>query len=397
MASLRARHLKTCPLYPWTTFEDARGKNGTKCMCAPTYHIAFRVDGRLRWKSVGKNRKVAQRALDAHRGDEALGKTVGFQTIRFDVWADEWVAAFTGKENTRRVYKDTVTYAKRAFGSKQVHDLGEADIRRFLALIREANDREATDEKPARQVSDATLARHLRTLGVCLQAAVSADYAATNPVRKLHKTHRPRPQKTLPSYFTTDELTRLWPQLANRPVYLAFCKIAVSTGMRCGELSALRWSDVDLLHRELHVLRAWTPAGGETSTKSGESRTIDLTPQVHDVLENWYRESGGDDHELVFVRDAGGRVDCRYVVRHVLYEAMEAAGIPRIGERGRARTFHSFRHTFARLALEAGAEITWVQRQLGHSTITLTVDTYGSWARAAEKAQARKLSGVFPV
>jgi integrase len=68
-----------------------------------------------------------------------------------------------------------------------------------------------------------------------------------------------------------------------------------------------------------------------------------------------------------------------------------------MGERGRKRDFHSFRHSFARIALEGGAEIVWVQRQLGHSSITLTVDTYGSWARTAEKSQAEKLAGVFPL
>jgi integrase len=83
------------------------------------------------------------------------------------------------------------------------------------------------------------------------------------------------------------------------------------------------------------------------------------------------------------------------VTTAVLYRALKRAGIPRVGNRGRAQDFHSFRYTFATIALEGGTEITWVQKQLGHSAITLTVDTYGPWARAAEKSQAERLADAF--
>ena len=91
-----------------------------------------------------------------------------------------------------------------------------------------------------------------------------------------------------------------------------------------------------------------------------------------------------------------GNLKGRFVL-DVLYAAMVNAGIPRQSERGGKRTFHSFRNTFARIALEAGAEITWVQAQLGHSSIVLTRDVYGAWSRRAEKAEAQRLDGVFAV
>ena len=61
---------------------------------------------------------------------------------------------------------------------------------------------------------------------------------------------------------------------------LALCQTAIATGARFGELAALRWADVDLLNREVHISRTFVAGLGEQpTTKSGEPRTIDLTPQ----------------------------------------------------------------------------------------------------------------------
>jgi integrase len=132
----------------------------------------------------------------------------------------------------------------------------------------------------------------------------------------------------------------------------------------------------------------------EQTPKSGEARTIDLTPQAAEHFEGWFKMSGGDG--LVFGREDGKHFTPHQVLR-ALYGAMAEAEIPRVGERGRRRNFHSFRHTFARLTLENVAPIDWVRRQLGHSSVTLTVDLYGEWSREAQKAEAAKLAGVFPV
>lgn len=76
---------------------------------------------------------------------------------------------------------------------------------------------------------------------------------------------------------------------------------------------------------------------------------------------------------------------------------MVRASVPRVGPTHEKRTFHSFRHTFAKRALERGAQITWLSRHLGHSSLKVTTDLYGLWERAERKLQAAKMEGAFPV
>jgi integrase len=131
------------------------------------------------------------------------------------------------------------------------------------------------------------------------------------------------------------------------------------------------------------------------TTKGGRPRTIDLTPQARAVLGEWLAIRGPEDG-LLLEREQGGHLD-NDEARDLLYAAMKRAGIPRVGEQGGERDFHSTRHTFARITLENGALIAWVSQQLGHSTIVLTVNTYGHWSRQARKREADRLEAVFPV
>jgi integrase len=286
------------------------------------------------------------------------------------------------------MYEVTLAYAKDAFGSMNVRDVRPSDVSTMLDGI-------ANRPRTRKTVTQSTLAKHLRQLGSCLGAAVSEGYAEDNPVSRLHSTRRPKATRLPPAYFTDAELRRLWPELDDRPVYSYLCRIALATGMRAGELAALRWSDVSMSTSEIRVARTYDAGVGETPTKSGKARTVDLSPQAAALFRDWYSLGGGE--ELVFEKEARGHLDSGYVIRRVLYPAMNRAGIPRKGEHGRSRTFHSFRHTFARVTLENGAEITWVKEQLGHQSINLTVDTYGRWGRIAQKKQAERLAGAFPI
>jgi integrase len=354
------------------------------------YHVASRIGARLVREPVGHSRKEAERRLRAIQVQIDQDAYAPPENVRFADWADRWLADLRREETTRRTYRSSLEYAKQVIGRKPLRKVTTSDVRAFLDHVERVN----RSRKPPRDVSPTTLAKHLRHLGACFQAAKAERLIAENPVRLLAPSAKPKTQKKRPSYFTNDELGRLWPELAEQPTISYLCRVAVATGMRFGELTALRWDDINLLEQEILVSHTYAPGIGEKPTKSGEPRTIDLTPQAKRLVEQWYPNTSGDG--LVFERETGGYLDGGKVL-DALYAAMNRARIQRIGERGGKRTFHSFRNTFARIALEGGAQLTWVQAQLGHSSITLTRDVYGAWSRRAEKLEAQRLDGAFTV
>ena len=184
----------------------------------------------------------------------------------------------------------------------------------------------------------------------------------------------------------------------NDEPYRSFCLVALKTGMRQGELFALRWCDVDLVQAVVRVRRSYT--GGMLGTpKNRERRDVDLISDVVELLTPLRGEWGsGNDTGLAFPATNGtGFLTPSVVLRRHLYPAMARAGIPRVGPTQEKRTFHSFRHTFAKRALESVAQITWLSRHLGHSSLKVTTDIYGHWERAERKLQAAKMEGAFPV
>jgi integrase len=404
MASVQVRHSRSCP------DEGAQGRQESlenalerTCGCRFTCSIVTRhtEGGRER---VARNPKwtndqyVAEalkrlRSVEVHVDE---GDYQAPQHERFATFADAWLESLRRRETTHANYAVTIAYAKRAIGRKYIAKLTVADVRKVLELV-EKDYRERHKPKPGekpREVSPTTLAKHLRQLSACLESAVAEGLLAVNPCKRLPKSLKPKLRKKAPAYFTNQELERLWPELAKRPIYVTAAKLAVTTGLRHGELAGLRWNDVDQQAGELRIRRQFTAGKFVERTKDDEERVIDLVPAARELLREWWVTTGDDG--LVFELETGGALD-NANSRKALYAAMKRAGVPRVGERGGTRDWHSFRHTFARVALEHGAQLEWVQAQLGHSSITLTRDLYGAWSREAEKREAERLDGAFAV
>lgn len=382
MASLQVRHSRSCATgKPWTPSDKLDG-----CTCYPTFYVVVREGTKVHREKAGKNRKQAERALTKAQGQEDDGSYRAPKNIRFEKWADEWIGSLERpKANTIDSYRPTMDYAKDAFGWKIVRRLGVDDVKDFLSIMREA------------EISESTRAKHLRVLSACLRSAVANGYAVVNPAKEIPDSERPqaRDRTRESAYFADEELPRLFAELDG--LYLTIARTALMTGIRSGELAALRWGDCDLIERVIHVRRNYTH-GRETTPKSFTSkRDVHLPSSLVDLLGAWWGECGkpGDD-KLVFPgQTASGYLSTSAPTKQMLYPAMTRAGIPREGPTGEKRTFHSFRHSFARIALENGRSLEWLSRHLGHSSITVTYNIYGHFSKEASRREIEELEEAF--
>jgi len=152
---------------------------------------------------------------------------------------------------------------------------------------------------------------------------------------------------------------------------------AAFTGLRMGELLALRWRDVDFTGQTIRV-RASYYAGQLTTPKSGKVRAVPLAPDVaRSLAQLGSREYWVGDDDLVFAGEAGGYVDGSALRRRYKL-ALQAAGL-------RALRFHDLRHTFGTRMI-AKADIRRVQEWMGHADIQTTM-RYLHYAPREEDAE----------
>ncbi len=190
----------------------------------------------------------------------------------------------------------------------------------------------------------------------------------------------PRPESREMHTLTAEQVRRLLDAAPDRdrPLYL----LAVSTGMRLGELLALRWADVDLDGGSLRVVATLRHLSGEAATfaqpKTARSRRrVELSASVvaalsaHKVAtieERWRAGQLWQDHDLVFPNAFGRPRGSSNIVR-AFHPLLEHAGLPRI-------RFHDLRHTAATLMLGRGVHPKLVSDMLGHASVGITLDTY---------------------
>jgi len=165
------------------------------------------------------------------------------------------------------------------------------------------------------------------------------------------------------------------------PQAVAFYVLALSTGLRKGELCGLIWSAVDLKAGTMSIVRQLVKTGTRPTfgpTKTGRSRTIALDGETVELLRRHRMNQAAGrlelgttyvDHGPVYAREFGQPVLKNNIGQREYATLIEAAG-------GRPITFHGLRHTCATLLLKKNTPVHVVQQRLGHKKSTTTLDVY---------------------
>jgi len=146
---------------------------------------------------------------------------------------------------------------------------------------------------------------------------------------------------------------------------------AVTTGMRIGEILAVRWSDVNWATNQIHVQRSLNDQRKFDEPKSKNSvRRINMSPTLISALKRHQLKSAPNEFDLVFCNSVGKPLNRINVVMREFKPALRRAGL-------RSIRFHDLRHTFASLLIHQGENIKYIQSQMGHASAQITWDRYG--------------------
>ena len=185
--------------------------------------------------------------------------------------------------------------------------------------------------------------------------------------------------------------------------------LALSTGMREGEICGLRWSDVSFRTNTLWVRRSIARDNGSYYVKQpktrGSIRDIPLTSKAVEWLKD---RKGAQEAELVVAGLSPteermgalyvlGGVDGSHMAPHTLSKGWKsiADSMGLVGTQGRRPTFHDLRHTFATYAISEGIDVKTVSSILGHSSAAMTLNIYASADPSSKRAAVETIDSVM--
>jgi integrase len=354
------------------------------------------VDGGARRRFYGKTRAEANAKLQAALVAVRVGLPVPTDRLTVAEYMDDWL---TGA--SRALRPSTASTYERHIRLHILPDLGGLPIAR---LRPEQLDR-LYAELLAKGLSRTSVQHVHAILRRSLSQATRRGVIARNPTDLVDPPGRDHPEMQVLSIDQARAL--LASARAGRHAELeALYVLALTTGMRRGELLALRRADVDIVKRTLTVtgtLQRVKHSDGTSTLERAQPKTktsmrqIPLTSAAVDALKRHAQRQGQQravagsdwvDSGLVFTNERGGAVEPRNLLSRSFAPLLSEAGIPHV-------RFHDLRHTAATLMAAQGVHTKVVSEMLGHASVGITLDLYSHVTPSMAQQAVTAMDNLF--
>ena len=213
--------------------------------------------------------------------------------------------------------------------------------------------------------ANATINKYIKLISAIYNFMIDSDAAVSNPLARV-KSLKEIKNKKIRALCTEEVQALLSKTKQVYPDFFPFLFTALFTGMRKGEILALTWDSINWITQKITVDKNYTH-GGLGTPKTGKIRVIDMSNELAKVLKEWRLACPHSELILVFPNSNGNYQSADNLAKRRFMPALNRAGIDKI-------RFHDLRHTYASLLLANGDPMKYVQHQLGHSSITMTMD-----------------------
>ena len=331
---------------------------------------------RPRWVGGFSTRKAAKDARDTARNAVNKGTYVAPQNLTVGEYLERWITAHSVelKPSTAKTYRDNITrYLNPAIGHERIQSLSPSRLSVVFAELY------AKGGKDGKALSPRTVEFARAVLRRAMQDAVLDRIIDVNPVIG---TKRPTVVKPKHTTWTGAQLQAFLTGLDDTDRWAPLWTLAAATGMRRGELMALKWSRVDLEAGVVHVEESVTQIAQQRrygTPKNHERRSVTIDPRTVAALRAWRKAQLAErlawgaayrgDEDLVFTWEDGRPVLPDFVTKAFGSLTSNLEGMPRL-------KLHELRDSHATILLRDGVPVHVVAKRLGHKDPSVTLNVY---------------------
>ncbi len=367
------------------------------------YYAVFRVDGKLKWFSLGVEAKPGNKKKAQNAMTELVARYNAnhkeFEGVEFTEYIKKWLS-YVEKTVDIITYEGYKQYAEKHiipyFETKHLalRDVKIGDIEAYY------NYKAVTgrlDGKPG-GLSARTIKLHSVILNLVFKRAFYEGYIRSNPCEfaKLPKINKPKQE---PAFYTVEQCHQLLDVVKDTPLY-AMIYITIIYGLRRSELMGLKWSAVDFDNNIIainHTVVVNSSVVAKDSTKNGTSkRKYPLLPDIKKILfeiqNQQYNNSNffGNTYinsDYVFTREDGRRYYPSYPTE-MFQKYIKRYNLKRI-------RWHDLRHSCASMLILKGWHMKDISEWLGHADIGTTMNIYAHIDMQHKRDLGDTLSGLL--